>query len=133
MDAHLRIARPVRDLNVSADMYKRGLGLEEIDRFEDHEGFDGLMLGNRGRNFHFEFTYCRIHPIPPAPTPEDLLVFYVPDLDAWRNRCSAMVEAGFKEVAPLNPFWQHLGRTFEDPDGYRVVIQRARWSNDNAA
>lgn len=131
MDAHLRIARPVRDLSISAGMYKRGLGLEEIGRFEDHEGFDGLMLGNEGHDFHFEFTYCRTHPIRPAPTPEDLLVFYVPDLDAWRSRCSTMVEAGFKEVAALNPFWQQLGRTFEDPDGYRVVIQRERWSNDN--
>ena len=29
---------------------------------------------------------------------------------------------------PFNPYWDRSGRTFEDPDGYRVVIQRASWS-----
>ena len=67
-------------------MYARGLGLEEIGRFDDHEGFDGLMLGLRGADFHLEFTCCRTHPIQPSPTPEDLLVFYVPDAEAWQNK-----------------------------------------------
>ena len=130
MSAHLRVARPVRDLDLSVSMYTRGLGLEEIGRFEDHEGFDGVMLGNRGTSFHFEFTYCRHHPVQPAPTPEDLLVFYVPNASEWQERCAAMLQAGFKVVEAFNPYWRELGRTFEDPDGYRVVIQRASWSND---
>ena len=130
MSAHLRIARPVRDLDLSASMYKRGLGLEELGRFEDHEGFDGVMLGSRGMGFHFEFTLCRYHPVEPAPTPEDLIVFYVPEPSAWQERCAAMLQAGFKAVEAFNPYWHELGRTFEDPDGYRVVIQRAAWSDE---
>ena len=130
MSAHLRVARPVRNLSVSVSMYKHGLGLEEIGHFENHEGFDGVMLGHRGAGFHFEFTYCRHHPVRPAPTPEDLLVFYVADADEWHKTCGAMLKAGFKEVEAFNPYWQHLGCTFEDPDGYRVVIQRDAWSND---
>ncbi len=64
----------------------------------------------------------------PAPTHEDLLVFYVPDANAWNDRCTAMVSAGFKVVPPFNPYWERSGRTFQDPDGYRVVIERDGWT-----
>ncbi len=126
---HLRIARPVSDLSRTADLYKRGLGLEVLGSFADHQGFDGVMLGSSEANFHFEFTYCRSHPVAPAPTPEDLLVFYVPEREAWEKRCRAMMEAGFKEVEPFNVYWRRLGRAFEDHDGYRVVIHQSHWSN----
>ena len=115
------------DLEVSAEMYKRGLDLQELGRFDDHDGFDGRMLGIPSAGFHFEFTSRRAHPVSPTPTPEDLLVFYVPDADAWRARCAAMLAAGFKAVPSLNPYWERSGRTFEDRDGYRVVIERDDW------
>ena len=35
--------------------------------------------------------------------------------------------AGHKPVKPFNPYWDNKGRTFEDPDGYRVVLQNAGW------
>ena len=124
---HIRIARPVSDLARSVAMYKLGLDLREVDSFRDHEGFDGVMLEVPGKGFHFELTYCRTHPIRPTPTPEDLLVFYEPDAKVWRGRCEAMVEAGFVEVEPFNPYWKQCGRTFQDPDGYRIVIQQASW------
>jgi catechol 2,3-dioxygenase-like lactoylglutathione lyase family enzyme len=126
-NAHLRIARPVRDLSRSAAMYRHGLGLVELGSFADHDGFDGVMLGRLGADHHFEFTFRRGHPVPPQPTPEDLLVLYVPDGDEWRERCAAMLAAGFVEVEALNPYWRPNGRTFADDDGYRVVLQRARW------
>lgn len=129
MSAHLRIARPVRDLRRSVAMYACGLGFEEIGRFEDHEGFDGVMLGHRSAGYHLEFTVCRAHPVAPAPTPEDLLVFYMPDAGEWEETCTAMTDAGFSEVEAFNPYWRRDGRTFADPDGYRVVIQRAAWRN----
>ena len=129
MPAHLRIARPVTDIARSAAMYRHGLGLLQIGAFADHDGFDGVMLGFGGGDagFHFEFTVCRAHPVAPAPTPEDLLVFYEPDAQAWQSRCSAMLAAGFAEVGSFNPYWAANGRTFADADGYRVVIQRASW------
>jgi len=129
MHAHLRIARPVSDLQRAARMYKLGLSLEEIASFEDHQGFDGVMLGHRDAHFHFEFTFSRAHPVSPCPTPEDLLVFYVPEQRDWSHRCELLRESGFSEVQSFNPYWERLGCTFEDFDGYRVVIQRSRWSN----
>jgi hypothetical protein len=77
MDPQLRIARPVSELERSAAMYRTGLGLLEIGRFENHAGFDGVMLGRPGLPYHFEFTFCRAHPVVPSPTPEDLIVFYL--------------------------------------------------------
>jgi len=38
-----------------------------------------------------------------------------------------MLAAGFRQVASFNPYWDRCGRTFEDFDGYRVVLQNAEW------
>jgi len=124
---HLRIARPVTQLGRSLQMYQRGLGLSVLARFQDHAGFDGAMLGAAGADYHLEFTHCRRVDITPRPTAEDLLVFYVPDEDEWDAACERMQGAGFTLVTPFNPYWGMLGRTFEDPDGYRVVLQRESW------
>jgi len=126
---HLRVARPVTDLQRSVTQYQQGLGLARIGGFVDHEGFDGVMLGHPAGGYHFEFTHCRHHPVAPSPTPEDLIVFYVPDEAAWAARCAALLTAGFREIEPFNAYWARAGRTFEDADGYRLVIQRAAWQN----
>jgi hypothetical protein len=38
-----------------------------------------------------------------------------------------MVKAGFEPAPAFNPYWDREGRTFEDPDGYRIVLQRSAW------
>ncbi len=133
MQAHLRIARPVKELEKSVQMYCQGLGLVEIGRFADHQGFDGVMLGRPGMGYHFEFTYCRVHPVTPAPTAEDLIVFYLPEAAEWERLCRSALAAGFVEVKSYNPYWDKQGRTFEDVDGYRVVLQCAAWSNGDSS
>ncbi len=40
-----------------------------------------------------------------------------------------MLEAGLTEVLPFNPYWQQRGRTFEDHDHSRVVLEQAEWSD----
>lgn len=128
MPPHLRIARPVSDLDRTLRMYVEGLGLRELGGFRDHDGFDGVMLGEPGAGHHLEFTVCRHHPVQPAPTPEDLLVVYIPDPAAWGRRCEALLSAGFQEVSSFNPYWSQRGRTFVDADGYRLVVERDSWS-----
>ena len=39
-----------------------------------------------------------------------------------------LVENGFGRVKSFNPYWDVSGRTFEDADGYRLVLQNAAWS-----
>lgn len=87
------------------------------------------MLGIAGSSYHFEFTHCRTRPVAPAPTPEDLEVLYIPAEVEWKARCANMLTAGFKQVASCNPYWELHGRTFEDPDSYRVVEQQAEWNS----
>ena len=55
-------------------MYCHGLGLRIVGSFEDHDGFNGVMLGLEGSSYHFEFTRCQTHPVVPAPSLEDLLI-----------------------------------------------------------
>lgn len=109
-------------------MYRDGLGWALLGSFEGHDGFDGAMLGPPGGAWHVEFTVCRHHPVAPAPTPEDLVVLYLPGEAEWKAACERLVAAGFRAVDSFNPYWSVKGRTFEDADGYRTVLQNAAWS-----
>jgi catechol 2,3-dioxygenase-like lactoylglutathione lyase family enzyme len=124
----LRVARPSDDLDALLQFYERGLGLSVLYRFEDHDGFDGVMLGHPNAPYHLEFTAKRGHAVGRAPTEDNLLVFYLPDVAEWTAAVQRMRDTGFAPVAAFNPYWDRNGVTFEDPDGYRVVLQNAVWS-----
>ena len=125
--AHLRVARPTDDLAALVKFYSDGLGFEVLYEFKDHNEFDGVMLGSRGAGYHLEFTRKAGHKAGRAPTEDNLLVFYMPDHTAWKLAAERMERAGHKPVKAFNPYWDKRGRTFEDPDGYRVVLQNANW------
>jgi catechol 2,3-dioxygenase-like lactoylglutathione lyase family enzyme len=124
----LRIARPTDDLDALLPFYQQGLGLNVLYRFEDHDGFDGIMLGHERAPYHFEFTRARGHNAGRAPTQDNLVVFYLPDAEDWCAAVQRMRDAGFAPVPAFNPYWDRDGLTFEDPDGYRVVLQQAAWT-----
>jgi hypothetical protein len=124
--SYLRVARPTDHLEVIVAMYLAGLGFEVLGQFKDHEGFDGVILGNSELGYQLEFTQQAGHPAGRAPTKDNLLVFYHPERDSWASACARMELAGFQGVASWNPYWDARGRTFEDPDGYRVVLQNDR-------
>jgi len=123
----LRVARATDRLEEVVRFYVEGLGLDQLGTFEDHEGFDGVMIGTPGVPYHLEFTHQRGHIVGSAPTKENLLVFYLPDQDEWKSALDRMKAAGYQSLPSLNPYWDRHGRTFEDPDGYRVVLQNAAW------
>ena len=124
----MRVARPTDNLAAIAEMYARGLGFEVLAAFKDHRGFDGVIVGHPKQPYHIEFTSQREHEVGKAPSQDHLLVFYVPDKDEWEASCAQMISAGFREVPSYNPYWDLQGRTFEDIDGYRVVLQNAAWT-----
>jgi catechol 2,3-dioxygenase-like lactoylglutathione lyase family enzyme len=124
----LRVARPSDDLEALRRFYEQGLGLAVLYRFEDHDGFDGIMLGRPGAPYHFEFTRARGHRAGRAPTQDNLLVFYLPDEAEWEAVVERMQRAGFAPVPAFNPYWDRNGVTFEDPDGYRIVLQHDSWT-----
>lgn len=125
--AHLRVARPTDRLDEVVRFYRDGLGLMELGAFTDHAGFDGVMLGQPKQGYHLEFTRQRGHQVGCATTQENLLVFYLPDTEQWQRAIERLRAAGYEPVPSHNPYWETCGRTFEDPDGYRVVLQNAAW------
>jgi catechol 2,3-dioxygenase-like lactoylglutathione lyase family enzyme len=126
--AHLRVARPTNDLGSVLHFYRDGLGFAVLDQFADHAGFDGIMLGHPSAGYHLEFTRKVGHRAPPVPSQDNLLVFYLPDRQAWSEAVERLGKAGYQPLKPFNPYWEVQGQTFEDPDGYRVVLQNAAWS-----
>ena len=124
----MRVARPTDDLESVASFYRDGLGFSELFRLEDHAGFDGVMLGLPGAPYHLEFTTARGHRAGRAPTADNLLVFYLPDAQQWDEAVARLKSAGYEPVASFNPYWDRDGLTFEDPDGYRIVLQHDAWT-----
>jgi catechol 2,3-dioxygenase-like lactoylglutathione lyase family enzyme len=124
----LRVARPTDRLQEVIEFYTKGLGLEVLYRFQDHEGFDGVMVGVPGASYHLEFTSHQGHFVGDAPTAENILVFYLPNRAEWLGAIAQMREAGYHPVPAYNPYWNKNGLTFADPDGYRVVLQNDDWN-----
>jgi catechol 2,3-dioxygenase-like lactoylglutathione lyase family enzyme len=125
--AHLRIVRPSDDLAANVEFYRDGLGFEVLYEFKDHDGFDAVMMGQRDAAYHLAFVHKNGHKAGRAPSEDNLLVFYLPDADEWTRSVARLVELGHKPVKAFNPYWDKHGKTFEDPDGYRVVLQHASW------
>ncbi|KAK0615919.1 hypothetical protein B0T17DRAFT_656983 [Bombardia bombarda] len=120
--AHIRIARPTNNTDALLPFYCNGLGFEVLGSFTDHEGFDGVMLGHKSAGYHLEFTRDSAHDAGRAPTQDNLLVFYLPDKTTFVQAVAQMENNGFAAVTSLNPYWDRCGKTFEDADGYRVVL-----------
>ncbi|MGF1690717.1 VOC family protein [Photobacterium kagoshimensis] len=127
-DATLRVVRPTDNLKAIAVMYSKALGFEMVKQFEDHDGFDGVVLGHAKHPYHLEFTHQRGVTVGRAATLDNLLVFYVACSREWERACRNMIDAGFNVVESNNPYWNGVGKTFEDVDGYRVVLQNRDWS-----
>ncbi|MEN3614405.1 VOC family protein [Plantactinospora sp. ZYX-F-223] len=127
--AHLRLARPTGDSAAIERFYVAGLGLEVLYRgFGNGPGeHDLVMLGWPGAGWHLEIVGGTHLTVAPAPTAEDLLVLYLagPVDDALVARLEA---AGGRRVSQ-GPYWDHWGVTFEDPDGYRLVLCTRSWAN----
>jgi catechol 2,3-dioxygenase-like lactoylglutathione lyase family enzyme len=111
--------------------YRDGLGLTVLGGFEGHDGIDGVMLGDAGAAYHLEFTHHPGADAGRAPTADNLLVFYVPDASAHAAAVERMSRAGYSPVCSANPYWDRNGAvTFEDHEGWRVVIFPGDWTPD---
>ncbi|MFD2639992.1 VOC family protein [Piscibacillus salipiscarius] len=120
--AQVRVARPTDQLKEVVRFYKEGLGLSEIGHFEGHRGYEGVILGLPGTDYHLEFTQHVDGSPCPAPSKDNLLVFYIEnkqEIDKLANRLEGM---GYPEVEPENDYWKEQGVTIEDPDGWRIVL-----------
>lgn len=122
-----RVARPTRDLPTSVAFYRDVIGLAHIGGFSDHDGYDGAFFALPGGG-ELELTSG---PVPPDGwSEEDLLILYVTNRDALQECIAALRGYAVTEVRAANPYWNRMGHTVLDPDGYRVVIAVRGGGND---
>ena len=114
----VRFARHTGRLAELVRFYRDGLGLPELGRFEDHDGYDGVFLDLPGTNAHLEFTSGGEHGAP-VPHAETLLVLYLGDEGTVAETCRRV---GASPVEPANPYWRRNAVTLLDPDGFPVVL-----------
>ena len=120
--AAVRFARPTDRLDDLLRFYEQGLGLQRVDSFEDHAGYSGVMLGLPGEDVHLELTTHADGSPGPAPTRDNLLVLYLRDRGVIASAEERLHALGHDSVEPENPYWKD-DLTFEDPDGWRVVLR----------
>jgi len=117
-----RIARPTNNLVEVVRFYEEALGLKVLGRFENHAGYDGVMLGMPGKTYHLEFTQHVDKAPLPEPTKENLMVFYYDDPESYKKANERAQKMGIIPVEPENPYWKGKSETYEDPDGWRIVL-----------
>ncbi|MDH7791410.1 VOC family protein [Ochrobactrum sp. AN78] len=118
----IRFARPTDKFSEVVTFYRDGLGLPELGSFADHAGYNGIMLGLPGKSAHLEFTEHQAGSPCRAPSEDNLLVIYIIDENTYERLNCRMQEKGYAPVEPENPYWIDRSFTYEDPDGWRVVI-----------
>ncbi|MGW5387086.1 VOC family protein [Nocardia sp. NPDC003963] len=119
----IRFARPTDRLDEVTRFYVEGLGLRELYRFENHAGYDGVMLGLPGTDYHLEFTTCADGSPGDAPSKENLLVLYFESAERMSETVLRLGEFGAEPEPTENPYWAaHGALAFPDPDGWQVVL-----------
>jgi catechol 2,3-dioxygenase-like lactoylglutathione lyase family enzyme len=126
--AHLRIARPSRDLAAAERFYVDGLGFHVLQRGRGMSTGQRnlLMVGLPDAAWHFELIHDTARTVEPVLTPDDLWVLYL-DAPVDLAVIERIEHAGGKRVAAHNPWWDQIGVTIEDPDGYRLVLCERAW------
>lgn len=119
---HLRIARPSRDLVAAERFWVDGVGLHVLCRVTD--GHRLLMVGWPSGTWHLELV--EDSDVEPCPTEEDLLVLYLGQPVA-AELLARLRSSGGRQVTSRNPYWDEWGVTFQDPDGYRLVLSHGNW------
>ena len=91
----------------------------------DYVSLRPIFMGLPGEGWHLEFTVSN-KPPEHKPDNDDLLVFYASSLTEFADIKKRFVINKVKHVKPANPYWEKNGITFEDPDGFRIVISIVR-------
>jgi catechol 2,3-dioxygenase-like lactoylglutathione lyase family enzyme len=120
----MRVARPTRDIERTVLFWTRVVGFEILSSFEDHDGYDGAILGYPNAQWELEVTRHSSGLPHPAPTEEDIVALYV-NHDSADSIVERLQHSGHPSVAHSNPYWQAMGASVHvDPDGYRFIVYR---------
>lgn len=118
----MRVARPTFDLNRAITFWTQVVGFDLLSRFEDHEGYDGAIMGVPAASWELEVTKHSSGQPVPSPTEEDLIALYLPRVVAT-TITTRLQSAGYQPYDHTNPYWKDMGASvFNDPDGYALII-----------
>jgi len=101
--------------------YTENLGLIVLGNFEDHDSYDGVFLGKENTDWHLEFTRSDSNADHNFDE-DDLLVFYCDSQTEFDKIVDSFKKNEVKTVDAKNPYWKQNGKTYLDPDGFRIVI-----------
>jgi catechol 2,3-dioxygenase-like lactoylglutathione lyase family enzyme len=119
-----RYARHTNSLKPIIDFYTNILGFKILFSFENHNGYNGAMLGKSGLNWHLEFTESGTT-ADHTFDEEDILVFY-PEKDDYQEIIKNIRTNHIPIIKAKNPFWEDNGVMIKDPDGHRIIISNMR-------
>lgn len=117
----LRVARHTADLDSITKFYVEVMGLKILGSFQNHQGYDGVFLGDMHFDWQLEFTSSEERPVHYSDE-DDLLVFYKNSKEAFLAFRKKLIQQNIELVKAKNPYWEENGCTFLDPDGNRIVI-----------
>lgn len=124
--AQIRVARPTANLERARAFYEGILGLPVLASFDDHDGYDGVILGLPDARRQLELVHTD-HVIP-TPTPEDQLVLYLGSVDTTETIAAHLERHGHARTQNPNPYWQsNRAIAFQDPDGYWLILSPQQW------
>ena len=87
----LRLSRLTKDIDLLLPFYRDGLGFEVLDRSENVDGMDTVLLGHKDWPYQFEFSQIRgAETAPRASSPEHYRVFCIEEDEHWSARLAAM-------------------------------------------
>lgn len=118
----MRVARPTTDIARSLAFWTEIVGLDVRSRFDDHNGYDGIILGDGDGSWELELTRHRSGEPLPTPTGEDIAALYSsrPDAEALVAR---LADAGHPPHEHANPYWATMNASVHtDPDGYTLIV-----------
>jgi ubiquinone/menaquinone biosynthesis C-methylase UbiE len=124
----IRMIRPTHQLNQLLSFYCDGLGFEIKGSFQNHDGYDGVLVGLPDERYHFEIIQHENAVPCPAPSKDNKFVFYIPNLEDRNKIVKRLGKLGYDPVEPENRYWNQNGIEFEDPDGWRIVLYHSSGS-----
>lgn len=118
---HFRYARHTSKLEEIKQFYTSILNLKILGHFENHNGYNGIFVGNENSNWHLEFTCSKEAPIH-SSDPDDALVLYPTHAKHYNTIMDNILNANVHILLSKNPYWNKNGVMISDPDGYQVII-----------
>ncbi|MHA3788842.1 VOC family protein [Flavobacterium hauense] len=116
-----RAARHTDNPDPITTFYTEILGLEILGSFKDHNGYDGVFIGQPRADWHLEFT-TSAEPAHHQPDEDDLLVFYPASAAEYTTITARFAKHNIPTAEPKNPYWKVNGTLYKDPDGFGVMI-----------